>query len=103
MEIAERSFGESELLIEDVEEGVVNLEGLLNERTDGILHPSIHSRGIFSVNYLGPAESIVLCNVDKLGSVGFTSLVYGVSPSAFIAREMVGENRENWMFLNLPK
>ena len=79
--------------IEDINEGVVNFEGLLNERTDGVLHPSIHRRGILSPNYLRPAESIVFCNVDKLGSVGFTGLVYGVSTSAFITREIVsGEN-----------
>jgi hypothetical protein len=84
-------------------ESVVDLEGLLNERTNGVLHPSIHSGGILSANYLRPAESVVLCNVDKLGSVRFTSLVYSVPASAFVATEMVGGGMDGQMLLNVPK
>lgn len=81
------TLGQSEFVVEYVDEQVVDRHGLLHEGLDSALHARIHRRRILAVDLVRPGESIVLGDIDELDCVKRTRLVYGVGASGLIAAE----------------
>ena len=69
MLVGERALGEPEPVVEDVEQGVVHSERLLDERPDGAVHPGVHCGRVRPVHNLRVGERIVLRDVDELDGV----------------------------------
>lgn len=84
MLLGERTFGEPELVVEDVEQGVVDSERFLDERPDGAVHAHIHRRWVRAVYDLWVGEGVVLRDVDELDGVEVAVFIGGVRAGSLV-------------------
>lgn len=75
------------LCVQTLHDGIVDVERLLDERSDGVFHSCINGGGIFATNSLWPCKSIVFCNVDKFSSVRFSGAVNDIASRTLVPME----------------
>ena len=79
------SWREAEFFFEDSEDGVIDLERLLDERFDRQLHAIIHCGLICTVHNCRVCKGIILRDVDELNGIGCPVFVTCIETFCFIS------------------
>lgn len=93
--LSERTLRQPKPLVENLHEGHVDVDRLLDEGLDGRLHAGVHSGWIVAMHLLRPRQGVVLGDVHELGGVEGASLIYGIGTRGLIPKLEGGQKTTN--------
>ena len=85
VQVVERPFRKTEALVENRQDGVVDLNRLAHEWRNDTFHVIHHSGRVRTVSRLWEGEGVVLGDINKLYTVAGARLVSSIRPSSLVS------------------